>query len=117
MLSMRSGLGKLKGVRFQGKLKCFFNSICMNKSVLLSVDKFLVCRFNATDMLERLKNKRVIIVGDSLNRNQWESLACLLYTAIPPSRVHVDVQNGVYKVLRALVRKVSSSCTSLLILC
>ncbi|KAL9454619.1 hypothetical protein AB3S75_010090 [Citrus x aurantiifolia] len=59
-------------------------------------------RFNATDMLERLKNKRVIIVGDSLNRNQWESLACLLYTAIPPSRVHVNVQNGVYKVLRAL---------------
>ncbi|KAH7577030.1 hypothetical protein JRO89_XS01G0195500 [Xanthoceras sorbifolium] len=59
-------------------------------------------RFNATDMLERLKNKRVIIVGDSLNRNQWESLACLLYSAIPPSRASVNYRSSDYKVFRAL---------------
>ncbi|CAK7323656.1 unnamed protein product [Dovyalis caffra] len=58
-------------------------------------------RFNGIDMLERLRGKRVIIVGDSLNRNQWESLACLLYSAIPPSRALVDVRSGVYKVFKA----------------
>lgn len=45
----------------------------------------------------------MIIVGDSLNRNQWESLACLLYTALLPSQTYVNVRSGVYKVLRAKV--------------
>ncbi|OIT00203.1 protein eskimo 1 [Nicotiana attenuata] len=56
---------------------------------------------NGIYMLERLRGKRVIIVGDSLNRNQWESLACLLYSTIPPSRAHVDVRSGSYKVFKA----------------
>ncbi|KAM2527472.1 hypothetical protein TB1_024722 [Malus domestica] len=60
-------------------------------------------RFDATDMLERLRGKRVIIVGDSLNRNQWESLACLLYSALPPSQTLVDVKSGIYKVFTAKV--------------
>ncbi|PSS16456.1 Protein ESKIMO like [Actinidia chinensis var. chinensis] len=58
-------------------------------------------RFDGKDLLERLRGKRMIIVGDSLNRNQWESLACLLYSVVPASRAHVDVQSGVYKVFRA----------------
>ncbi|XP_031393198.1 protein PMR5-like [Punica granatum] len=57
--------------------------------------------FNGTDMLERLRGKRVVIVGDSLNRNQWESLACLLYSSIPSSETHVDVRSGTYKIFRA----------------
>ncbi|KAL3697961.1 hypothetical protein R1sor_012037 [Riccia sorocarpa] len=40
-------------------------------------------RFNGTDMLERLRNKRMTFVGDSLGRNQWESMLCLLYHAAP----------------------------------
>ncbi|VFQ63026.1 unnamed protein product [Cuscuta campestris] len=35
-------------------------------------------RFNATDFLVRLKGKRLMLVGDSMNRNQFESLLCLL---------------------------------------
>ena len=68
--------------------------------------RFCFLRFNGTDMLERLRGKRVIIVGDSLNRNQWESLACLLYSAIPipSSQAYVNVKSGDYKVLRAKVR-------------
>lgn len=60
-------------------------------------------RFNGTHMLDKLRNKRMIIVGDSLNRNMWESLACLLYISIPSSRVQVNAQDLVYKVLKAKV--------------
>ena len=38
----------------------------------------LVLRFNATDILERLRGQRVVFVGDSLGRNNWESMLCML---------------------------------------
>ncbi|KVH94498.1 hypothetical protein Ccrd_003418 [Cynara cardunculus var. scolymus] len=45
--------------------------------------------FNATNMLELIKGKRLVFVGDSINRNQWESMLCLLITAIKdPKRVY-----------------------------
>ncbi|KAK2979527.1 hypothetical protein RJ640_015128 [Escallonia rubra] len=40
-------------------------------------------RFNATDFLVRLKGKRLMLVGDSMNRNQYESLLCLLHEGLP----------------------------------
>ncbi|GMG98534.1 hypothetical protein Nepgr_000374 [Nepenthes gracilis] len=57
--------------------------------------------FNGTDMLEKMRGKRVIVVGDSLNRNTWESLACLLYTSISASQAQVAAQDPAYKILRA----------------
>ncbi|XP_058095661.1 xylan O-acetyltransferase 1-like [Magnolia sinica] len=59
-------------------------------------------RFDGREMLERWRGKRIIIVGDSLNRNQWESLSCLLYSVLPPTRVYVNVRRAVYKVFRAM---------------
>ncbi|KAH9610235.1 hypothetical protein KSS87_020479 [Heliosperma pusillum] len=40
-------------------------------------------RFNATAMLEKYRNKRIVFAGDSIGRNQWESLLCLLSSAVP----------------------------------
>ncbi|KAK7264512.1 hypothetical protein RJT34_32121 [Clitoria ternatea] len=39
-------------------------------------------RFNATMMLEKLRNKRIVFVGDSIGRNQWESLLCMLSSGV-----------------------------------
>ncbi|KAK6930016.1 Trichome birefringence-like, N-terminal domain [Dillenia turbinata] len=40
-------------------------------------------RFDAKTMLEKLRNRRVVFIGDSIGRNQWESLLCLLSSVIP----------------------------------
>ncbi|XP_051141753.1 protein trichome birefringence-like 10 isoform X2 [Andrographis paniculata] len=39
-------------------------------------------RFDAGEMLERLRDKRLVFVGDSIGRNQWESLLCMLSSVV-----------------------------------
>jgi hypothetical protein len=40
-------------------------------------------------MLESIRGKRLVFVGDSINRNQWESMLCMLMGAIrDPKRVY-----------------------------
>ncbi|KAL5214423.1 hypothetical protein ABZP36_003575 [Zizania latifolia] len=43
-------------------------------------------RLNAIDFLERLRGQRIIFVGDSLNRNMWESLVCILQHGVRDKR-------------------------------
>ncbi|GAV83619.1 PC-Esterase domain-containing protein/PMR5N domain-containing protein [Cephalotus follicularis] len=46
-------------------------------------------RFNAKKMLELIRGKRLVFVGDSINRNQWESMLCMLMPAIKdPKRIY-----------------------------
>ncbi|KAM1058250.1 hypothetical protein EV2_032337 [Malus domestica] len=44
-------------------------------------------RFNARKMLELMRGKRLVFVGDSLNRNQCQSMVCMLMGAIRGLRV------------------------------
>ncbi|XP_010452537.1 PREDICTED: protein trichome birefringence-like 9 [Camelina sativa] len=50
-------------------------------------------RFNASDFLERSRNGRIVFVGDSIGRNQWESLMCMLSQAIP-NKSEIYEENG-----------------------
>ncbi|XP_062210906.1 protein PMR5-like [Phragmites australis] len=53
-------------------------------------------RFNGADFLTRMKGKTVMFVGDSLGRNQWESLICLLHAAAPQSPAQLVSEDPLY---------------------
>lgn len=58
----------------------------------------LSCRFNATDFLVRIRGKRLMLVGDSMNRNQFESMLCLLYEGLPDKSKMYEVHG--YKITK-----------------
>jgi hypothetical protein len=53
-----------------------------------------IIRFNATEMLERSRNGRIVFAGDSIGRNQWESMVCMLAGATPTGASRVHEQSG-----------------------
>ncbi|KAH6764186.1 TRICHOME BIREFRINGENCE-LIKE 42 [Perilla frutescens var. hirtella] len=40
-------------------------------------------RFDGKEFMERYRGKKVMFVGDSLSKNQWESMGCMLHAAVP----------------------------------
>ncbi|KAG6640635.1 hypothetical protein I3843_09G017400 [Carya illinoinensis] len=55
-------------------------------------------RFNASELLERSRNGRIVFAGDSIGRNQWESLLCMLAEAVSnKSRIYEVNGNPVTK--------------------
>ncbi|CAL5384551.1 unnamed protein product [Camellia sinensis] len=70
-------------------------------------------RFNVHDVLEKLRGKRVVFVGDSLSRTQWESMICLLMTGVEDKKSVYEVNgNKISKQIRHLsIRFTSFSFT------
>ncbi|KAK7323376.1 hypothetical protein VNO77_26848 [Canavalia gladiata] len=44
-------------------------------------------RFDVKNFLTKLKGKKIMFVGDSVSRNHWQSLVCLLHSSVPHSEI------------------------------
>lgn len=66
-------------------------------------------QFNVQQTLEYLRGKRVVFVGDSLSRTQWESFICMLMTGVEDKKSVYEV-NGkeITKQIRFLSVRFSS---------
>ncbi|TYH58360.1 hypothetical protein ES332_D08G148500v1 [Gossypium tomentosum] len=51
-------------------------------------------RFDGEDMLSRIRGKSIMFVGDSLSLNQWQSLTCMLHTAVPHAQYKTITVQG-----------------------
>ncbi|XP_023749965.2 protein trichome birefringence-like 34, partial [Lactuca sativa] len=58
-------------------------------------------RFNGTALLEKLRDKRVVFVGDSVGKNHWVSLLCLIDSWIPDPSHKVAEWHGSLITFRA----------------
>ncbi|KAK9740921.1 hypothetical protein RND81_03G071200 [Saponaria officinalis] len=60
-------------------------------------------RFDVEAILKYLRGKRVVFVGDSLTRTQWESFVCMLMSGVDDKRFVYEVnQNEISKQIRFL---------------
>ncbi|KAJ7948796.1 Trichome birefringence-like family [Quillaja saponaria] len=46
-------------------------------------------RFDGKKFLKKYKGKSIMFVGDSLSRNQWQSLTCMLHSAVPNTKYNL----------------------------
>ncbi|XP_047306697.1 protein trichome birefringence-like 34 [Impatiens glandulifera] len=53
-------------------------------------------RFNAREFLRKLRGKRMVFVGDSLSRNQWVSLVCLVESSLDHLHISSHVNGSMY---------------------
>ncbi|XP_038976709.1 protein trichome birefringence-like 31 [Phoenix dactylifera] len=55
-------------------------------------------RFDAVKLLESLRNKRLMFIGDSIQRTQWESMVCLLQSGAADNKkyLHKDPPRKIF---------------------
>ncbi|KAL1307582.1 protein trichome birefringence-like 43 [Arachis ipaensis] len=51
-------------------------------------------RFSGKDLLERMRNKRITFIGDSISLNQWQSFICMLHSHHPHAAFTQDNGHG-----------------------
>ncbi|KAL2245504.1 UNVERIFIED_CONTAM: Protein trichome birefringence-like 41 [Sesamum indicum] len=51
-------------------------------------------RFDGGELLRRYKGKSIMFVGDSLSRNQWQSLICMLYSSVPGANYYMETASA-----------------------
>ncbi|OMO98287.1 hypothetical protein COLO4_14023 [Corchorus olitorius] len=67
-------------------------------------------RFNVHNVLEMLRDKRIVFVGDSMSRTQWESLICLLMSGVEDKKSVYEVNgNKITKRIRHAPKRVRST--------
>ncbi|KAL6574070.1 Protein trichome birefringence-like 38 [Orobanche hederae] len=62
-----------------------------------SPDSCSLPRFDGLKFLNKWRGKKIMFVGDSLSLNQWQSLACMIYAAIPNPKKYIDGRNAPIK--------------------
>ncbi|MFS7940996.1 putative PMR5 domain, PC-Esterase [Helianthus anomalus] len=68
-----------------------------------------ISRFDVGVVLEKLRGKRVVFVGDSLSRTQWESMICMLMNGVDDKTSVYEVNgNKISKKIRYLGVRFSS---------
>ncbi|KAL6125501.1 hypothetical protein ACLB2K_073558 [Fragaria x ananassa] len=67
-------------------------------------------RFDALKFLGKMRRKRIMLMGDSIMRNQWESLVCLVQGVVPTARKRVTY-NGPSMAFHAMDFEVSIEFT------
>lgn len=68
-----------------------------------------VPKLNVLNVLEMLRSKRVVFVGDSMSRTQWESLICLLMSGVEDKRTVYEMNgNKITKRIKYLGVRFSS---------
>lgn len=87
-------------------------------SWVASKNGVFVCRFDALYFLSSLRGKTILFVGDSLSRDQWESLLCLLTPSLSPSETQF-VRGDVFSTFKALVsiQKIASLWVIFYLIC
>ncbi|WOL08267.1 hypothetical protein Cni_G17020 [Canna indica] len=60
-----------------------FMLININRVVIVYNDCMHASRFNGVDLMQRLRGKKIMFVGDSLTLDQYNSFLCLLHSAAP----------------------------------
>lgn len=71
-----------------------FEWICVIWFCKIKINSTLV---NIGVVLEKIRGKRVVFVGDSWSRTQWESLICFLMNGVDKTTVYEYNENKISK--------------------
>lgn len=70
----------------------------------------MTCRFDPLKLLDILRDKRLMFIGDSVQRAQFESMVCLVQSVVPKGKKSFK-RDPPRKVFKAKVLKPASSLT------